>query len=135
MKKLLFLPTLLIMLLSMAPSVAQAAEYNIKEMTPEVQQALDGRKGRYSQLSEFKAQGVIGENNRGYVELLTDDSGAQRIVDQENRDRKTIYTTIARQNGIEDELGTIERVFAQVQRDKASDGEMVQSEEGEWTKK
>jgi len=67
--------------------------------------------------------------------LLQENPAAQKLVDQENRDRKTVYANIAKQNGIEGEIATIERVFAQVQRDKAGDGEMIQSEDGEWSKK
>jgi len=134
MKKLFFFPILLGTLLNVSPVLAQS-QYNIKEMTPEVQQALEGRKGRFDELSDLKEQGIVGENNRGYVELMTDNAAAEKLVDQENHDRKTIYATIAKQNGIEDEIETIEKVFAQVQRDKAGDGEMIQSEDGMWSKK
>jgi len=134
MRRLILLPIILGTIFSMTPARAES-QYKIKEMTPEVQEALDGRKGRFDKLSEFKSQGIIGENNRGYVELLTDDADAKKLVDQENENRQTIYATIAKQNGIEDEIATIERVFAQVQRDKADDGEMIQSEDGIWSKK
>lgn len=113
-----------------------AATYDIKEMTPEVKSALDARRGRYEELAGLKSQGVVGENNRGYVEVLKSEGNAQSVVDAENRDRKVIYNTIVAQNGLgADALATIEKVFAQVQRDKAASGDSIQNESGAWVKK
>ncbi|MBL8012839.1 MAG: YdbL family protein [Candidatus Omnitrophica bacterium] len=113
-----------------------AASYDIKEMTPEVKAALDARRGRFDQLASLKAQGAVGENNRGYVEVLKDMGPAQSVVASENQDRKLIYNTIVKQNDLPaNSLTTIEKVFAQVQRDKAASGDSVQNESGAWTKK
>ncbi len=109
--------------------------YDIKEMTPEVKSALEGRRNRFDQLRELKAKGAIGENNRGYVEVIGDGAGAQSVVDAENSDRRLIYKTIEQQNDLSNALGTIEKVFAQVQRDKASPGDKIQDESGNWTAK
>ena len=124
---------LTVLMLSMCSAVALAAKYSIKSMTPEVQQALDARKDRFSQLRTLKASSAIGENNRGYVEALSDD--AKALVADENRDRAVIYKTIAQQNGLEDALSTIESAFGQVQRDKAEPGDKIQAEDGSWTSK
>jgi len=110
-------------------------KYSIKEMTPQVQSALDGRKGRFSQLAALKASGDIGENNQGYVEALTGNGDAAAVAEAENQDRKVVYETIAKQNGLEGALETIEKVFAGVQRDKAQSGEKIQLEDGTWTNK
>ena len=110
-------------------------QYSIKEMTPEVQSALDNRRDRYEKLSELKVKGIVGENNQGYVTVLRKDEGAEAIVNAENNDRKIIYTTIAKQNGLTDALGTIERVFAQEQRERAKPGEKIQNEDGRWVVK
>ena len=110
-------------------------QYSIKEMTPEVQSALDNRRDRYEKLSELKVKGIVGENNQGYVTVLVKDERAEAIVDAENNDRKIIYTTIAQQNGLTDALGTIERVFAQEQRERAKPGEKIQDEDGRWVVK
>lgn len=116
-------------------SVGQAAKYNIKEMTPEVSQALDNRRDRYDKLAEFKKSGVVGENNRGYVEVLSSNAEAQALVEAENRDRKVIYETIIRQNGLTGALETIEKIFAEEQRGRAASGDMIQAEDGRWIKK
>ena len=111
------------------------AKYNIKEMTPQVQAALDNRRDRFEKLKELKTNGIIGENNRGYVEVLINDQGGEALAEEENKDRKVIYETIAEQNGLKDALSTIEFVFAQVQRDKAEAGQKIQNEDGSWTVK
>lgn len=115
--------------------VMGAQSYDIKEMTPEVLSALDGRRERYETLIALKAEGVLGENNSGYVEVLKNEGDAQAVADGENADRKVIYQTIADQNNLTDALGTIEAVFASVQREKASSGDMIQTESGAWISK
>ena len=78
---------------------------------------------------------MIGENNRGYVEVLKSDAQAESIATAENANREVIYQTIAEQNGLSEEIATIEKVFAQVQHEKADPGEMIQQENGEWVAK
>ena len=130
---------IMIFVLLFAPCFAatpvHATEYNLKQMTPEVEQALAGRKGRFDTLESYKAQGIIGENNRGYVELLGDDAQAADIVAMENKDRRVIYQTIAEQNGITDQIDVIEKVFAQVQQEKAAAGYKIQDAGGGWKTK
>ena len=120
----------------MGPATANAATYDIKEMTPEVKSALDNRKNRFDQLRALKQKGAIGENNHGYVEVIGGDSEAQSVADAENKDRRVIYKTIAEQNNLPgDALSTIETVFAQVQRDKANSGDKIQDASGSWITK
>jgi uncharacterized protein YdbL (DUF1318 family) len=111
------------------------SKYSIRQMTPEVSAALENRKARFEQLRELKSQGVVGENNKGYLTVLMEGQGADNVVANENADRKVIYQTIAEQNDLKDALGTIETVFAQVQRDKAENGDKVQNEDGSWSTK
>ena len=122
--------------LSFKTSDSFGVTYDIKEMTPEVKAALDNRRNRFEQLRNFKEKGIIGENNRGYVEALLDDAEAKALVEAENQDRKFIYKTIVQQNNLPtDALATIEGVFAQVQRDKASPGDKIQDTNGQWITK
>jgi len=111
-----------IVLSGMVSLAAAQENYSIKEMTTKVEQALDGRRNRYDELSVLKASGIIGENNQGYVEVLKEGKEVQSLVDAENQDRRVIYQTIAEQNDLMDARKTIEKVFAQVQRDKAQSG-------------
>jgi uncharacterized protein YdbL (DUF1318 family) len=116
-------------------SVYAQGKYSIKEMTPQVQEALNNRRERFDQLRVLKHSGAVGENNQGYVEVLRSEGQAVSLVASENKDRKIIYRTIAEQNGLDNALGTIEAVFAQVQRDKADSGDKIQNENGSWTSK
>jgi len=113
-----------------------AAQYDIKTMTPEVQGALDGRKQRYDTLLSAKGSGSIGENNQGYVTVLNSSSGADSLAQPENADRSVIYNTIVEQNGLGG--GGMEKVqiaFAEVQRERARGGDMIQLPNGDWVKK
>lgn len=117
-------------------SDAWAASYDIKEMTPEVKSALDSRRARNEQLRSLKAQGAVGENNTGYVQALKPSADTESLVVAENHDRHVIYKTIVAQNELPaDALSTVEKVFAQVQRDKAAAGDPIQDESGNWVTK
>jgi uncharacterized protein YdbL (DUF1318 family) len=124
------------MLLLSVCATALAQSYDIREMTPAVQAALDGRKARFAELKALKAQGLVGESNHGYVKALDGDKAAKTLVAAENEDRKTVYLAIVEQNDLgQGALATVESVFAGVQRDKASSGEKVQDVSGEWVTK
>ncbi len=127
---------IVVLLLAVNVSVVYAGgKYSIKQMTPEVQAALDHRRDRFDQLDALKSSGAIGENSRGYVEVLRDEGEAKAVAAAENRDRKVIYQTIAEQNGLEGAVATIESVFGQVQFDKAASGQKVQGQDGQWVTK
>ncbi len=94
---------------------AFAAKYDIKEMTPEIQQAFDGRKGRYQQIQQQKSAGVLSENNDG----LLQGSGDPSLVSAENADRMVIYQAIATQNNLgPNGLAEVQKAFAAVRREK-----------------
>ena len=112
------------------------AMYDVKQMTAEVEAAITNRQARFNQLQDMKATGAIGENNRGYVETLAGDAGAAALVSAENADRSTIYKVIVEQNNLGgDGLPIVEKVFGEVQAEKARPGDSIQLASGEWTKK
>ena len=134
MKK--FFSFFMIMTLMMSVTGVALAQYDIKTMTADVKSALDGRKVRFSELKAFKAQGAVGENNRGYVEMLGGGADVKVLVKAENADRKVIYQAIIEQNELgAGALAAVEGVFAGVQRDKATVGEKVQDAAGNWITK
>lgn len=113
-----------------------AGQYDLKQMTPEVDRALKNRQGRYSQLQVMKREGLIGENNRGYVTALKGDPAAEALTVAENGDRQVIYRALVEQNSLgPNGMREVERAFAEVQSEKASVGEMVQSSSGDWAGK
>lgn len=129
MKKLLLMG----LLFFAALSAVYAQDYDIKELTPAVRSALDARKARFPEIKLLKTQGLIGENNRGYVEALNGGKEVTKLVAAENKDRRNVYEAIVEQNNLGPEaLETVEIVFARVQREKAEPGEKVQDASGRW---
>ncbi|MBM3253739.1 MAG: DUF1318 domain-containing protein [Candidatus Omnitrophica bacterium] len=102
----------------------------------EVQAAIESRKARYQTIKDYKRQGLIGENNKGYLIAFSEDSAVKNLVEQENKDRLIIYKSIVEQKGYpRDAISQIEDVSAQEQRDRAESGEKIQLENGEWITK
>ena len=133
MRKFLFFSFLLLMTSGL---VMASGAYDLREVTPQVQSALDARRSRFDELKTLKTQGVVGENNRGYVEVVGEGSQAKALVDAENVNRALIYQAIVEQNNLgKDALATVEGVFAGVQREKASPGEKIQDVSGTWVTK
>lgn len=121
---------------ALTPLSARAeAKYSLKEMTPEVSAALDARRARFDNLADLKSKGMVGEDDRGYVKALVSAPEVEGVVEAENKDRTIVYTTIAGQNNLAGEIATIEKVFAEVQRDKAKPGEKIQADSGQWVTK
>ena len=119
-----------------ATSLCFAADYDYKTMTPEIKQALRNRHARYHELRTFKQDGAIGENNKGYVTNLKDSPAAASLTTAENQDRRVLYETLAEQNKLGSTgLLEIQRAFAEVRKEKAHAGDMVQSASGDWKKK
>ena len=117
-------------------SLVCAGAYDIKELTPVVKEALDGRKARNDQMQSLKDKGIVGENNKGYVQLLVEGQGGKGLVNAENHDRKVIYEAIVEQNNLDAEaIKAVEKVFAQERRDRAKPGEKIQEEAGNWITK
>lgn len=88
---------------------------------------------RLPQIDQLKAKGVIGETNRGLLELKGGDVEAGDAVAAENRDREIVYTEIAKKTGTS---------FEQVARHRArkiaaesARGVWLQKEDGSWYKK
>jgi uncharacterized protein YdbL (DUF1318 family) len=124
------------LLLFAAVQPAFAGQYDIKEMTPEIEQALQNRQSRYSQIQQMKNGGVLGENNKGYVEVLKPLPDADAIASDENADRRKIYQAIVSQNNLGSAgMGPVQTAFAEVQREKASAGDYVQLPSGDWVQK
>ena len=90
-------------------------------------------KARMPKVTTLLMKGVAGENNKGYLTLLKKDKAAQKIVDAENKDRKLVYTAIARQQQTTVELVAKRRAMMIAKR--APKGYMLQNDKGKWYKK
>ncbi len=91
-------------------------------------------KARAPAILKLKTQGLVGENNQGYLEVRgAADGNAASLVKAENEDRRMVYKAIAAKTG-----GSVEQVGqrAAVRRaEVAGGGEWVQKPGGEWYRK
>ena len=127
---------LVLLTFTLGNSALAAQNYDLKEKTPEVQQALSNRKARFAELEGYKTRGLIGEGNSGFVEIIDGQDEVGETVAAENRDRKLIYEAIVSQNNLGPAGDAeVKRVFAEVQRGKAKSGDKIQLPSGEWVKK
>ena len=82
----------------------------------------------------LKEKGLVGENNKGYLEARGDLSGNDaKVVAAENADRKYIYTMLAKK--LSQPVGVIgARRAAQIAQ-KSKSGLWIQQPDGTWVKK
>jgi uncharacterized protein YdbL (DUF1318 family) len=113
--------------------VAYAAELNttsdlVKEIAVKMRERNDA-------VEALKKLGCLGENNRGYLELrdspaMTDNAKrneAQKLLADENKDRKALYNEIARLNKDRDvSVSIVEGIYAVERLKRAKSGEIFQ---------
>ena len=94
-------------------------------------------KGRMAQrlpaIDELKAKLIIGENNRGFVEVRQAAAGADATVSEENHDREAVYASIAKQTGTSPDAVASAR--AKKIAESSRGGVWLQDESGKWYKK
>ncbi|MDY0275137.1 MAG: YdbL family protein [Desulfomicrobium sp.] len=84
-------------------------------------------------IKELKAQGLVGENNKGFLEYRTGKKTKADVIQAENQDRSEVYKAIAtRQNTSADFVGQTRA--AQIASNEPP-GVWIQSGDGTWTKK
>lgn len=106
-------------------------------MSPVVAQDLGAIKSRMEAripaLDGLKASGVVGETNRGLVEVRSENPEAPKVVAAENADRAAVYAALAKQTG-----ATADSVAAARAKQIATSskpGVWLQREDGGWYKK
>ena len=93
----------------------------------------DEMRTRQPKINKLKADGLIGENNRGHLEYRGDKEPRKGLVEAENQDRDAVYGAIARQQST-DSNNVGRRRAAQI-ADRAPTGTWLQDNNGEWYKK
>jgi uncharacterized protein YdbL (DUF1318 family) len=89
---------------------------------------------RLPTIVQMKADGIIGEDNRGYLQFVPGAAKKmQDVVADENKDRQMVYSAIAKQQGTTAEL-VGERRAIQI-AEKAGSSEWLQDGSGKWYKK
>lgn len=88
---------------------------------------------RLPEVKALKAKGLVGENNKGYLEFVGQQKEKQEIVTAENQDRQKVYQAISKQQGTTAELVGKHRAI-QIAA-KAQPGTWLQDADGKWYKK
>ena len=84
-------------------------------------------------ITALKAKGIIGEDNRGYLQFIGQKKENEGVVAAENEDRQMVYEAIAKQQGTTVELVGKHRAIQIA--NKAQPGDWLQDANGKWYKK
>jgi uncharacterized protein len=97
---------------------------------PDLTTRMSDRRGVIEQL---KAEGLVGENNKGYLEFVGSTKKNEDLVAAQNADRKVGYQLVADKQGVAVEQ--ISAVRASYYAKKAEKGEWYQDSSGKWIQK
>ena len=128
---------------SLGVSVAVAAEMDLQISTPAIKAVRESLKARYPQLRPYFDSGVLGNTNDGLIGIrdasslnMRDRANLNGLVDQQNRDLKTLYQEIATANHLgADGVPRLQKIFADRWRANAKPGRWVQNDAGAWMQK
>jgi len=128
---------------SLGPSEAWAADVNIDVSTPAIRNLKESMARRFPQLKPFYDKGAVGENRSGLLDLrdvgglnLKEKAQLNKLVEQENNDRMSLYRNIVEANKFGPEMiSQVQRIFANSWRDKSQPGWWIQNDKGEWERK
>jgi uncharacterized protein YdbL (DUF1318 family) len=90
-------------------------------------------KNRLPVIKKLKSQGIVGEDNAGFLQFVGDKKASADVVTAENKDRQSVYEAIAKQQGTTAEL--VGRRRALQNQKRAEPGEWVQDASGQWQQK
>ncbi len=93
----------------------------------------DRMAGRIPTINSLKDQGVLGENNMGFLEYRSGSKPQQQLVADENKDRGTVYGAIAKKQGVA--LTLVGQRRASMIAGKGKAGHWFQKPDGSWYKK
>ena len=88
---------------------------------------------RLPEIKVLKDKGLVGENNKGFLEFVGRQKEKQEVVTAENRDREMVYKAIAKQQGTTVELVGKHRAIQIA--NKARPGEWLQDANSKWYQK
>jgi uncharacterized protein YdbL (DUF1318 family) len=126
---------------SLVPSAYAQEETTVS--TPTIRALKDSLKQRFPDLKPFYDGGQIGETNKGWVEVrgesgldLKKKAALRSLVKDENEDRRKLYAEVAKALNIDaNQIGRIQKIFAETWISRSSPGWWVQKEDGAWAKK
>ena len=88
---------------------------------------------RLPKIDALKADGALGENNRGFLEVRENKGDASSVSSEENADRATVYAAIAKQTG--STPAAVGAARAKQIANNSARGVWLQRENGEWYRK
>jgi uncharacterized protein YdbL (DUF1318 family) len=111
--------------------------------SPVIKKIKETIKARYAKLQPFYEKGAIGEGADGYLAARDTDAlslkekrDVQTLIQEENDDRKSLYTQIAHSNGIDDSLiPDVGKLFSVEWQKKSKAGWWIEKEKDKWEKK
>ena len=108
-------------------------------------EAIKNQKFRQDEVIELKRNKIIGENNKGFLEIVNPEkldnpeqqARAEQLVKDENADRKIIYerALAVMDIPVEWSRSKIDSMFAAEKRNQTKSGTLVQNAQGEWIEK
>ena len=84
-------------------------------------------------IKSLKDKGIVGENNKGYLEFVGKKKEKADVIKAENKDRKLVYKAIAKQQGTT--AAVVGKHRAVQIANKAQLGEWLQDAKGKWYQK
>ena len=130
-------------LYAVVPAAQAQDAANIDISSPEIRAITASMKARFGQLQKFFDSGALGMTQTGLIEVrdassvsLPDRGLLNRLVAEDNKDRETLYTEIAKANGHPEWAADIRKTFARrwVERG-ARAGWYYQNASGAWVQK
>jgi len=131
------------MLYAVIPAAQAQDAANIDISSPEIRAIQSSMAARFSQLRKFFDSGALGLTQDGLVQIrdagslsLPDRGLLNRLVAEDNKDRESLYTEIAKANGHPEWAGDLRKTFARrwVERG-AQAGWYYQNASGAWVQK
>ncbi len=139
----LFVVALGKVLYAVVPAAHAQEAANLDISSPEIRAITTSMQGRFGQLQKFFDSGALGMTQNGLIEVRDAGSVAlpergvlNRLVSEDNKDRETLYTEIAKANGHPEWANDIRKIFARrwVERG-ARAGWYYQNASGAWVQK
>ena len=130
-------------LLGVTPAHAQGVP-EPETTNPAIRKIIESRAARLGEINNYKSSGVIGESNKGGLEIRDLDAlsdlraraGVQKLVRAENADREQLYREIAAAKNIDpSQLDRIRETYAETLRENARPGDWIQMPDGSWKQK
>ena len=101
--------------------------------TAQADSIKDRMLARIPAINALKDKGVVGENNQGFLEFRTADTSQQKLINEENKDRKSVYGAIAQKQQVD--IALVGQRRAKQISDIGSKGHWFQKPDGAWYQK